>query len=244
MTEWYEQEQFEIQRLVLLGRERPGPPSRIQGIIARTINPSAWSDHSDEQIGWCDRYGRTKSQTHFGAQYLISRRLSLIKADDVMRALGREAKGLPALRRLDARELSKRLKAWLTTNRPSDPRRYVSWKPADHVFLMYCCDGIPEPAGEIGETGEVTLTWTEGSRTARLVIDLELKLTLSLEPSCKPPEVIFLESHRPGGRLRLGTATDWIYHGGAHPDEAEEEQPTGYGTAVKANQAEEGAEIA
>lgn len=220
MTAWYDEERFEIERLVLLGREKPGPPSRMQGMIARTLNPNAWSDHAEEQIGWCDRNGLARSPTHFGAQHLISRRLALIKADDVMRALDREGRGLPALKPMDARELSKRLKAWLTSNRPKDPRKYVSWKPADQVFLMYCCDGIPEPESEIGETGEVTLTWSEGGRTARLVIDPERTLTLSIEPSLGPTETIFLDSYRPAGRLRLGMATDWIYHGGRHPDEA------------------------
>jgi hypothetical protein len=212
-----DERRHEIERLVRLRRERLGPPSPRQMLTARTIDPSAWSDHAEEHVAYCGRHGLLSSQTHFGAQYIVMRRLALIKAAEVLRAIDRQAAGLPDLEPLDARAVSDRLRKKAFEMHFAARPRGVHTKADGAVFFLNGCDGIPAPSETMHDDGRVTLTWSERGRTARLNVDVTGAMTMTLEPAVVGPVAMTFRSWTREDDGILSAVTDWVHHDGPVP---------------------------
>lgn len=208
---------MELDRLAAMDRERAGPPSPRQIIAARKIDPGAWSEAADEHVGWCSRHGLLNSTTHFGALYLLRRRLSLLQAADLLRALDRHAAGMPDLPPLDARALARRLEKRWWDLCLADRRRHIPKKPVDVVFLLYSMDGIPEPKAEMDEDGRIMLTWSERGRTAALSVDLDGRTSLILSSEWAGPTPLDFGTWKTGAKRLMAAATDWVHHDGPCP---------------------------
>lgn len=207
---------YELERLVAMGFAHASDPSPRLEMTARMLEPSAWTDHAQEQIDWCTRHRMTGSPTHFGTMHMNDRRLALIRAELLLRALDRQAAGLPDLAPLDAGALSKRLgERWWEISR-QDPRRHVSKKAADAVFFMKKVDGVPAPDAVMADDGSVTLTWSEDDRSAVMRIDLQGGMTMSIGSG--PPEAISFQEWKTDAPRRIAEATSWIYFEGSEPE--------------------------
>lgn len=212
-----DEKRYEIERLVAMGRERMGPPSPRQMLIARMIDASAWSEHAQEQIDWCARNGLLNSPPHFGAMHMIARRLALIKANEIIRAQKRQDAGLSDLTPLDAMALSSRLqKKAFELYRAAAPRNHVAHEPAGEVFFLKKADGIPVPAAKVLPTGAVTLTWEQSDRTARILIGCDKKATLTFGDEERGVDLMLHGFKTDTPRL-LTMTTDWVYHDGPDP---------------------------
>jgi len=212
-----EERRWELKRQIRMGREPHGPPSPRQTLVARTLDPSAWGRDSQEQIDYCSKHGLLASTTHFGAQYVVMRRLSLIKAAEVLRALDRQQAGLPELGRLDARGVEKRLDAKaFEIYRTRMPRAAMS-KAGYAASFMRSSDGLPAPRERTGPRGEATLTWKERGRTAELFIDVDGAMTMTLDPPVAPPMAMTFKGFDGRDDARLAVITDWIHHDGPPP---------------------------
>jgi hypothetical protein len=208
----------ECERLVLMGRETFGPPSPRQMLVARTLDPGSWSDHAQEQVDWSVRHGRTHWSDNFGAQFLILRRLALMRATEILRRLDRQAAGRRELPTLDALALGRTLEKRMTAIRTTDHRRQVSHKAVRIVSFLRIADGVPAPKATMGEDGSVSLVWSERGRSARVSIDAEgaVLLSLSAWDGDRVPLDPMSWSERPW-RL-IATATDWVHYDGPLPD--------------------------
>jgi hypothetical protein len=170
-----------------MGRADIAKPNKRQMLVARQLHPEAWSDNAEGHIKWAKDYKLDKSTCYFGGQFLLIRRLALIQAELLLRLLDRQAKGLSDLTPLDARALKSDLdkRYWKLDHR--NPRITISHKAVDATFFMNSSDGIPAPKSEIDDTGNVTLTWKEGNRSARVDIDKDGAMLLTISPSSQAP---------------------------------------------------------
>lgn len=212
-----DERRWELDRLVKMGREPYGPPSPRQTVVAKTLDPWAWSDNAQEQIDYCSKHGLITSTTHFGAQYVVMRRLSLIKAAEVLRALDRQLAGLPELRRLDAQGVQKRLDAKaFDIYRKTVPRRAMS-KAGYAASFMRSSNGLPAPKEKVGPEGEATLIWKERERTATLFIDLDGAMTMTLDPPVAAPMAMTFRGFDGTDDATLAAVTDWVHNDGPPP---------------------------
>lgn len=218
MSDTFSENRFELDRLIRMGRETLGPPTPRQLLTARTLDPTAWSDHAEEHIAWCMTYGLTSSTSHFGAQYLVRRRIAAIRAAELLRRLDRQATGLPDLEPFDPQAMSTRLEKQAFALHCADHRRTVSHKAAKAVFFMKDLRGVPSPTSTMDENGSVTLAWTEDDRSATVSIDVDGAMTLSVPGCGHGPIPISFDTWRDvDGTRRITAVTDWIHFGGARP---------------------------
>lgn len=219
-----DEKRFELQRLQRMGRKAPETPTPRQMIVARTIDPSPWSEHAQEQIDWCARHGLTSSSTHFGAQFILMRRLSLIQADLLLRDLDREANGRTVIPPFDARAVSKRLeKQWWDMHRATHGV-HLSKKAVDRVFFMRSTDGLTSPDAILAQDGSVELAWNEEGRRATVCIDINGDAILRIgEEDGSYASLDFLSWHSNAPRL-LAEAVDWVHHQGQRPTFIDEDK--------------------
>lgn len=207
----------EFERLVRMGRETFGPPSPRQMLVARTIDPSAWSANAQEHVDWAIRYGRTGRSENIGAQFLILRRLALMQATELLRRLDRQAGGLRELPTLDAVALSSDLGGDAMNLRMADPRCGVSHHAARAVMFLKQLDGIPAPVARMAKDGSVTLEWSEGDRCATISVDTQGAMELSLSaPDAPAVEINPMTWDETPWRL-VTAATDWVHYDGPLP---------------------------
>lgn len=207
----------ELDRLLAMGRAAPENPSPRQLLAARMIDPASWMENAEEHIAWVTRHRMTGHGNYFGTMHIQNRRLALIQADLLLRALDRQAAGKSELMPFDARALSKRLVARcfeLHMHR-RDPRHHVSNKAADAVFFMRAADGVPAPSAELADDGAVTLAWSEDDRTAIIQVDVHGEMTLHLADAA--PIGICFKGWRSDAPRTLAAVTDWVHHGGPMP---------------------------
>lgn len=209
--------QHEIERLVRLGRERAGPPSPRQMLTAMTIDPGAWSDHAEEHIEYCRKHRLLGCHTHFGTQYVVKRRLALIKAAEVLRTIDRQAAGRPHLKPLDARAASTRLQKRAFELHLVALPKGLHTRASDAVFFLNKCDGVPAPNEKMHDDGRITLTWQERDRAARLDIDVAGEMTMTLEPNVAGPIAMNFQLWDSEDGGVLATITDWVHHDGPVP---------------------------
>ena len=227
MSDPFDAVRFELERLIRIGRETLGPPSPRQLLTARMLDPAAWSVNAEEHIAWCMHHGLTSSTSHFGGQYLISRRIALIKAAELLRRLDRQATGMPDLEPFDPRAMSARLEKQAFEISRTDRRRHVTHKAARAVFSLKDAQGVPEPTPAMAEDGSVTLTWSEGGRSAIVSIDVEGNATMSIPGSDTSPLPLVFDLWRGDGARRIVAVTDWIHFDGMRPDLTPTQAPTG-----------------
>lgn len=212
-----EDDRHEFERLVRMGRETFGPPSPRQMLVARTIDPSAWSVNAQEHVGWAIRHGRTGRNENIGAQFLMQRRLALMQATELLRRLDRQAAGMRELPTFDAVALSNDLGGEAMKLRTADPGIAVSHHAARAVMFLKQLDGIPAPIARMAKDGSVTLEWSEGNRRATISIDAQGRMELSLSaPNAPAVEIDPITWDDAPWRL-VTAATDWVHYDGPLP---------------------------
>jgi hypothetical protein len=214
----FEERRDEYRRLREMGVREVDEPTSRQMLVARAMRPHLWSEHAEEHVSWVRRHRQTGHDTYFGTQILLLRRLMLMKAADMLRRLDREAAGLPDLGHFDAAEVRDRLRAEVRALPPRPSGSRIGDRAADAVFGMHALDGIAAPVASVANDGVVTLTWSEGGRTARLVLDMDQRATLATVQD--GDERRHLVDHAPrwsdDGATLYG-AVEWVHHGGARP---------------------------
>lgn len=210
----FDDNRFEYERLLAMGRTAPKRPSKRLLLVARQLHPYAWSAGADEHIAWGKGYGIVEDTSRFCGQFMLIRRLSLIQAADMLKLLDRLDAGKPELKLFDARDISKKLDKEAWARAPFDPRDRFDHKPSREVFFFKACDGIPEPITELAKDGRVALTWTEDDRTA--VVTISGDKTVLATTVSKDIE-LNLHGYKSDMPLIMTQVTDWIYFGGPTP---------------------------
>ncbi len=223
MSDPFDEVRFEHERIVRNGRNPCGPPTRRQLLVARQIDPSAWSQHAEEHVSWAMRYGQTGSLSNFGGRYLVQRDVALANAFELLQRLDRQNHGLPDLEPFDARAMSTRLKKRVFELSRRHHTRYASHRAAEAVFFMKEVDGIPMPAPAMARDGSVVLTWAEEDRRAVVSIDVEGGMSLRIGNRSNDPIGITFSLWDGDGARRLIAATDWVHFRGRHPEPPQDE---------------------
>ena len=214
----YDEKKNELDRLTSIGLETYGPETPRELLTAKMIAPQAWSDNAQAHIDYCHKQYLLQSSTHQGAIFLSRRRLAVIHAKQLLKNLDRQAAGKKDLKPLSAMSLSNKLQDDLFKRYTKGKiRQHPSDKGANAVFFLKCSDGIPEPKANLDDDGAVVLTWQEEQRKVVIEADTYGRTTITIGDQ-KSQQIEFKEWDNKADRL-LVSATNWVYFGGACPDE-------------------------
>ena len=168
----------EVDRLRAQGRILLGPPTARQDLLARMIDPGAWTPGAQEHVHWAARHGRMDPGLSFGGQYVGRRTIAMAGAARMIEALDRQARGEPEQGVLDVRTLSDDLRK---AGDHDGQYRLPRTRAIMGLAMNHRLTGLPMPEVDDAADG-ITLTWTRRHGRVSLRFDGDREVTGSMEP--------------------------------------------------------------
>lgn len=167
-----------VETIKAQGRSLMGPPTPRQDLLARMIDPGAWSTGAQEHVDWAARHNRLDPSLSFGGQYVGRRLIAMAEAQRMVDALDRQARGEPEDEYIDVRTLGDRLRK---EGEHDGQYRLPRTRAINGMMMNYRLNGLRMP--EVVDDDEcITLTWTLQHGRASMRFDGDGKVTGELSP--------------------------------------------------------------